>query len=307
MASIWARRAVTLPVYFALFSLAAASAPVALPIALVTDVFTGRAKVLPRTRALLFFGVYLTCEVFGVVGSFLLWARGHAHNVEPHFALQRAFTGALFRGAVRLFSMKVNVQGLDGVGAGPLLLLVRHSSTADTVLTAALVINPLELHARYVIKRELLWDPCLDIVGRRLPNAFIDRTVAKGSEVGALARDLDARSAVLIYPEGTRFSPEKLAAAGERGVGFREVLPPRIGGVIALLEAAPGVDVVFVEHTGFEGAATFRRFWSGALVRQTIRVRLRRVAPPRPEDREAWLMDQWREVDRWISAAAAAE
>ena len=161
------------------------------------------------------------------------------------------------------------------------------------MLAAALVGNPNRLLLRYVLKRELLWDPCLDLVGRRLPNTFIDRRApqrqAEVAAIAQLATGLDERSAVLIYPEGTRFSEEKLGRAvqalREKGMDalaaiaatYRHCLPPRLLGPLALLEAAPGVDVVLLEHTGFEGAATFARFWSGALVGRTIRVRLRRI------------------------------
>ena len=178
---------------------------------------------------------------------------------------------------------------------------------------------------RYVIKRELLWDPCLDLVGRRLPNAFVSRgSASSGDEVAAvagLARGLDAKSAVLIYPEGTRFSVSKLARALDslrrRGredllaiaSGYRNVLPPKLGGPLALIEAAAGVDVVIAEHTGFEGAASFSRFWGGALVGRTIRARLRRLpAAQIPADhRDRWLFEQWAETDRWITDALAAE
>ncbi len=186
------------------------------------------------------------------------------------------------------------------------------------MIAAALVANPNRLLLRYVLKRELLWDPCLDIVGRRLPNTFVDRKTPRNKAeidaVAGLARDLDARSAVLIYPEGTRFSAAKLSrgieALRERkqerlavmASGFRRVLPPRLGGPLALLDAAPGVDVVLLEHTGFEGAATFTRFWSGGLVNKRLQVRLRRFAAdaiPRV-GRDEWLFERWAEMDAWI-------
>jgi len=187
------------------------------------------------------------------------------------------------------------------------------------------------MQLRYVLKRELLWDPCLDLVGRRLPNAF----VARGSErsthaatratlpttpeidaVKSLARDLNERSAVLIYPEGTRFSESKLARAKERlrelgrtehadlAAGFRHVLPPKLGGPLALLSAAPDVDVVVLEHTGFEGAATLASFWNGGLIGKTVRVRLRRFgAATLPRDALAgWLFARWAEVDAWVAS-----
>ncbi|MDC0708578.1 hypothetical protein POL68_08865 [Stigmatella sp. ncwal1] len=41
---------------------------------------------------------------------------------------------------------------------------------------------------KYVLKRELLWDPCLDVVGRRLPNVFVERSGDRGkAEIEAVA------------------------------------------------------------------------------------------------------------------------
>jgi len=325
--SIWSRRAISLPTYAALGALVVVTAPLWLPGGLAVDVLSGKARLLPRTRALAFFALYLGCELLGVLAAAGLWlltlggrAVGPGRYVDLNAGLQRWWTGALFGGAIRLFSMRVEVDGLDLARMGPLLLFVRHSSTADTVLAAALVANPNRLLLRYVLKRELLWDPCLDIVGRRLPNAFVDRASPRSQgeidAVARLAQDLDSRSAVLIYPEGTRYSPAKREAAVERlrskgrlelaelAAGYVNVLPPRVGGPLALLDAAPGADLLLVEHTGFEGAASFREFWSGRLVGKTVRVRLRRI--PASEvpavGRDRWLFEQWGEVDRWISA-----
>ncbi len=327
LGSIWSRRAISLPAYALLGALTAVTLPLWVLGGLAADVLTGKARLLPRTRALAFFALYLGCELVGVAAAAGLWlvtlggwTVGRPRYVDLNAALQRRWTAALFGGATRLFSMRVEVEGLELARTGPLLLFVRHSSTADTVLAAALVANPNRLLLRYVLKQELLWDPCLDIVGRRLPNAFIDRTSPRSQgEIDAIARlagDLDPRSAVLIYPEGTRFSLEKRLAAvetlrakgkgelAEVAAGYRNVLPPRVGGPLALLDAAPGVDLLLVEHTGFEGAASFADFWRGTLVGKTLRVRLRRIpATEIPEaGRDRWLFERWSEVDRWISA-----
>ena len=220
--------------------------------------------------------------------------------------------------------MKVSTEGLELARSGPFLLFVRHASMADTVLAAAFVANPGRLLLRYVLKRELLWDPCLDLVGRRLPNAFVNRRGpdldAEGSAIAGLATGLDARSAVLIYPEGKRFAEETRAAAvaalEEKGQdelartarGFRNVLPPRLRGPLALLDAAKGVDVVLLEHTGFEGASTFPKLWQGALVGGALRIRLRRIpASAIPaEGRDRWLFERWAGMDRWITEVKAA-
>jgi len=323
--SVWARRAISVPLYGGLAAVSVLGAPVWLLAALAVDAARGQLARRPRTRALTVFGLYLVCEVLGLVVAAVVWGAtlggrigGAVRYRDANAALQWGWSSALFHGARVIFGWNIEVEGLELVDGGPLILLVRHSSVADTVLTAALVGNPNRLRLRYVLKRELLWDPCLDVVGRRLPNAFIDRAAdrkeAELQAIAELARGLDVGSAALIYPEGTRFSEGKLAqrVAGlrERGSAellaiaetFGAVLPPRPRGVLALLDAGEGADVVLVEHSGFEGAATLADFWAGALVGRTIRVRLRRIeaAAIPPDGREWWLYERWAEMDRWV-------
>jgi len=277
---------------------------------------------LPRVRVVAFFALYLACELGGVAAAAGIWlTRRNASRAawrESNAALQRRWTSALMSGTVWIFGMRVTIEGGHLATRGPFLLFVRHTSAADTVLAAALVANPHRVLLRYVLKRELLWDPCLDIVGQRLRNAFVQRggknRLAEVAAVVALTEDLGPADGVLIYPEGTRFSPSKLTAARERLVdrpelarlaaGFRHVLPPRLGGPLALMER--GLDVVFLDHSGFEGSASFSTFWRGHLIGKTIRVRLRRVPatdiPPAGRDR--WLFEQWQEADAWVEAHA---
>ena len=274
-----------------------------------------------------FFGLYLGCQVLGILGAVMIWLfslgswlGGPSRFIEWNAALQRAWSQALFRGSFFVFSMELDVSGLEHADAGPFLLFVRHSSAADTVLAAGLVANPQRRLLRYVLKRQLLWDPCLDIVGCRLPNAFIDRAAQNPAEeldeIKRLTHDLGPMSGVLIYPEGTRFTTKKLARSigklREKGwtelvseaERFESVLPPRLAGPLALIEAAPELDLLFLEHTGFEGAATFDSFWSGQLVGRRVHVRLRRITAAEipSEGRELWLFRQWKETDRWVTS-----
>ena len=122
---------------------------------------------------------------------------------------------------------------------------------------------------------------------------------------------------MLIFPEGTRYTPEKLARAKEvlaerapavapLAAGLHNLLPPRLGGPLALLEQGRGTDVVFCGHVGFDGYETVSDIWNGALVGSTIRVRFwRHPAAAVPSDREeltSWLYSRWQEVDDWIGA-----
>jgi 1-acyl-sn-glycerol-3-phosphate acyltransferase len=220
----------------------------------------------------------------------------------------------------RLFSMQIAIDGIDLARQGPLLVLLRHASVGDTLIPAALISRTTSLRLRYVLKRELLWDPCLDIVGRRLPNAFVRRGSPDPAQeralVAALAERLAPNDGVIIFPEGTRFSKRRrneaiaklemtypdLATIARK---FSRVLPPRLGGALALIEAAPEADVLFVSHIGFDGVRRLSDVWNGELLGKTIRVSLRRVSRdeiPRGEhERAAWLFHEWARVDAWVN------
>lgn len=313
----WGRRCVSVPLYLLLAGLGWGAAPLWAGLAALADLLTGHLR-FPLVRAALLFLLYLGAEVAGVAAATAMGlTRDPVVLRRRSAALQRWWTGLLFDGVRRIYGMRVEVEGADVVSPTPFLLFVRHSSTADTVLAAALVANPRQILLRYVLKRELLWDPCLDLVGQRLPNTFVDRSGQRRDAeivaVAALAEDLGAGEAVLVYPEGTRFSEAKLARAkealqahplGALAARFTAVLPPRVGGPLALLDAAPTLDVVFLEHAGFEGAATMPSLLRGALIGRTLHVRLRRV--PRAvipaTGRDRWLFEEWLQTDAWVHA-----
>ena len=227
---------------------------------------------------------------------------------------------ALLASACCLGPLVLVVLGFSGAWIGNLTALEPYR---PWFLAAALVANPNKILLRYVLKQELLWDPCLDVVGRRLPNAFIDRAARKRGEelalIAELAQGLDPSSAVLIYPEGTRFSQSKRARALEKlqdkpalfeiAQQMQAVLPPKLAGPLSLLQASPGTDVVILEHQGFEGAASFSEFWGGGLIGRTLRVRLRRISAGDipDQDRDIWLFRQWAETDLWVRNQAAAQ
>ena len=57
----------------------------------------------------------------------------------------------------------------------------------------------------------------MDLVGQRLPNVFVrrgsGRPAREAALVASLAEGLGPRDGVVIYPEGTRFTPAKRARA----------------------------------------------------------------------------------------------
>jgi 1-acyl-sn-glycerol-3-phosphate acyltransferase len=326
------RRLVTIPAYaFGCFAWIVAI-PIWAPLALVVDLLRHRGWVALRVGALI--TVYLSCEVLGMLASIGLWLSrpilgiDAARWLDLHFRLEAWWGGMLFAAMTRLFGLRVEIEGEaeTNLDRGPYILLLRHVSAADTLLASALVSWPHGLRLRYVLKKELLWDPCLDIVGNRLPNVFVDRlSDVSGREVERvreLAADLGPRDGILIYPEGTRFSESKRAGVLERlreegnaariayAESLTEVLPPRPGGVLGLLEAAPEADVVVCVHTGFEGIGSLKAIWGGALLYRRIRIQLRRISrglvPATREGRMAWLMEEWQRVDHWLQCSRSS-
>jgi 1-acyl-sn-glycerol-3-phosphate acyltransferase len=222
----------------------------------------------------------------------------------------------------RVYGLRVEAEPCEA-GARPLLVLVRHASLLDALLPTVFVSAPTGTRLRYVMKREPLLDPCLDVVGQRLPNVFVARGAAEPEReedaIRELARDLGPGEGVVIYPEGTRFTPEKRARArAHRGVGrrgaprrvaaerLRHVLPPRSRGPLALLEAAPHADVLLLAHHGLEGASHAGPILRGAPIGRRVQVRCWRVPVAElPRDRAgrlAWLDAEWARIDAWIEA-----
>ena len=129
------------------------------------------------------------------------------------------------------------------------------------------------LKPRYVLKKELKLDPCLDVVGHRLPNYFIDRTSANiASElqgIEQMAAGLGANEVAVIFPEGSRANPQKRSRAiskleqrsPSRAARLRKLqhlLPPKPAGASALLAAVPNANVITMWHSGFDGLDTFK-------------------------------------------------
>ena len=299
-------------------------APVLVPVLLVVDLLTAPRR-LPSLRALGFALAYLLTELGGLVGTAWLTVRfvGRRDSdawFDAHVRLQAVWMTALYRSARTLLGLRVVVDGEDDLSHPPMLVFGRHVSLVDSLVSAVLLGAERHYELRYVLKRELQADPCLDIVGHRLRNHFVDRSSGDAAELAAVGRlgdDLRDDTAVVIFPEGTRFSPTKRDRAIERlrdrddtgdllpiAEGLRHLLPPRPGGALALLDHAPDADVVIFGHVGFEGLDTFPGLWSGMPFDRPVEVRARRfdraALPLEAKDRARWLFERWSELDDWI-------
>ncbi len=223
-------------------------------------------------------------------------------------------------GGIRaLFGLRFEVEGLALAGPGPAVIMMRHASIVDNLLPDVFVARTHGVGLRFVIKRELQMIPTIDIGGRWAPTFYArrgsDDTAGEVAALRTLAHGLGRHEAILIYPEGTRFTTAKLDRAkhviAERqpevaplADRLQHILPPRLGGPIALLEEATDADVVFCGHAGFDGYAHISDIWSGRLVGKTIHIRFwRHPAAEVPRDEEglvAWLYERWQMLDDWV-------
>jgi 1-acyl-sn-glycerol-3-phosphate acyltransferase len=298
--------------------------PMWLPIAAVVDAVRMRWR-LPAARLLLFAVAWAWLETAGVLVAAGLWLVGRRRDLDAHYRLQRWWAAILMRSMRCTTGMHVDVVGVDAFTPGPVVALCRHASLADSLVSAWVITSLAGQRPRYVLKRELQYDPCLDIVGGRLPNYFLDRNATdSGAELAALASlssGMGADDVSVIFPEGTRAAPEKRARAlakirdidpdrADRLVPLQHALPPRPAGTAALLEGAPDADVVIAWHTGFEGFDTFGGILAGIARRApVIHFEARRVdrsdVPLGSEALTEWLDAQWLRLDAEVDADLA--
>lgn len=314
------RRAVTVPAV-ALAALALlVLAPLWLPLSLLADLVRGRLR-LPTTRLLAFALCWAWLESIGVAVAAGLWLTGQRRNQRAHFALQRWWAAQLM-GALRATTgVRVDTVDAGCLAPGPAVMLCRHASLADSLLSAWIVTSHARMNPRYVLKRELLFDPCLDIVGNRLPNHFLDRQATDSAPELAALRDLAAGlradEIAVIFPEGTRSSPakrqraldkirERDPARADRLAPLQHLLPPRPAGAAALLDGCSTADVAVAWHVGFDGLDTF-----GGIIRHLSRrprpvrfhaERFARAEVPSGDEFRTWLDDAWLRSDRAVHA-----
>ena len=321
----WLRRTISISCVASAWVLVVSLSPALLLLSLAIDLYRRTPWVV--TRFLAYFVVFLSCELAGVAGALLAWVvtLGGALtelSFQLNFKLQKAWGGALFWSLVRIFGIELKVQGRDQLSGSPVLVLARHVSSADSLLPTVFISRPHGIHLRFVMKEMLLWDPCLDIVGNRLPNCFVGRGSSRHEQavgqVRSLLEGLGPHEGVAIFPEGTRFTPNRrlntIARFRERGdeeaaqqaESLQAVLPPRKAGVLALLAGNPGADVVFVAHAGLDTVHNVASLMKGSLVGHTIEVEFWRVPwadiPTDDDARMAWIWEHWRKVDAWVMA-----
>lgn len=312
------RRLITIPACLLLTALVTLLLPVLLLLAILLSF-------VPATRGavstLLFLTGYLWCETIGILCAPYIWLRHRepARQFQANFAMQCWWANALKVLAEKFFQLDFHVHGQRALEGGPALMMPRHASIADTVLPVTYFARPFGTHLRYVLKRELLFDPCLDIYGNRLPNHFIDRSGQDSEQAVAgvrqLTQTLGDGESLLIYPEGTRYSRDKHQALRAKANmnpelnaqldRWPDLLPPRLGGTLAMLQANPGRDLLFLAHVGFEGSSHFTNLINGSWRKAQVHLMFWRVPfaeiPTELAALRTFLFSQWDQMQDTVA------
>ncbi len=322
------RRLVTIPRTAALFLGLTILFPVLLVLTGGVDLIRGLVTHKPwiATRLLMIGWVYLAGQMVVVVVSAFHWlavlpsgSERSATLAEGAYDLQAWWVRFIVAAMERVLGLRFESTNNDIVAPGPVIVLFRHASIVDNMLPYVFVSDRAGIRLRWVLKKELLSDPALDIGGNRMPNYFVDRhsdsSEQETANIAALGANLGPDEGILLFPEGTRFSQDEYEARMLRlsesspdlyriMEGRDQVLPPRTGGVLALLDS--GMDVVFGIHTGLESLRGLKEIWREAPVGRRIQVTFRRVPasniPLEASDRIKWLYEQWAQVDDTIVA-----
>ncbi|MEU6785178.1 1-acyl-sn-glycerol-3-phosphate acyltransferase [Nonomuraea angiospora] len=289
----------------------------------------------PRRRGarfVWFATVWLTLESGVLITCLWLWVAGGARRRERHYALITWFLAKAHAAAVRIFRLTMEIQEPDLTAeeqsarlTRPVIVLSRHAGPGDSFLLIYYLLAIYHRQPRIVMKAALQYDPSLDVVINRLPNAFVPRKSGQKriiEEIHRLAATMGDQDALVIFPEGGNFTPRRrrlairrleekgLTEEAERARGMDHLLPPRPNGAITAIEACPSADVIFVAHTGLDDLVTLGDVWRKLPFNAQITAKWWRVPaaeiPAEREDRIRWLYDHWEQIDAWIATQRMA-
>ncbi|HTX30697.1 MAG TPA: 1-acyl-sn-glycerol-3-phosphate acyltransferase [Solirubrobacteraceae bacterium] len=291
------------------------------------------AAVLRRPQPLLFTRfliAYLARESGGILACGALWLLSgfgarirSARSRRLHYRLLHWYVHGLAERVLSLLDIDVDAQIPEDVAGAlhrdrPLLFFSRHAGPGDTLLVVDMMQTDFDRLPSVVFKDTLAIDPCVDLVGHRLPHAVLDTSDREECEarIGEVTSHLDPRGILVLFPEGGNVTAErrhralrKLRRKGRRREAeaagqMTHVMPPQPTGALAAMSASPDADVIFGAHTGLGLAAFPRELWKHTPIGQTLKERMWLApAAERPRDKEEqiqWLYDWWRRIDDWV-------
>ncbi|MGA8248282.1 MAG: 1-acyl-sn-glycerol-3-phosphate acyltransferase, partial [Nocardioides sp.] len=139
-----------------------------------------------------------------------------------HYDLVQGLMWVVFTEARRVLALRIESDGAspDAHPGKPLIVACRHAGPGDSFTLIHALMHWYDREPRVVLKDTLAWDPLVDVVLSRIPARFISTDPRRGqdfeTQIFELARGLDANDALVIFPEGGNFTPERRRRGIER-------------------------------------------------------------------------------------------
>ncbi|MGB9183561.1 MAG: 1-acyl-sn-glycerol-3-phosphate acyltransferase [Solirubrobacteraceae bacterium] len=321
------RRPVTITLWVLMSVLCLALSPLLLAIGAILASTLGRPQPLILARLVIAYfarelAVLAACGMLWLLSGFG-WRMRSRRFQRLHYRLLRWFVRGIADRGLTLLDIEVVPQPSEAaVGRlrvdRPVLFFSRHAGPGDTVLLVDLLLSRYDRLPSVVFKDTLTIDPCVDLIGHRLPHAGLDTSDPEECQarIREVSAELGPRGVLLLFPEGGNFTPErrrraiaKLRRKGRRreaaaGQQMNHVLPPHPTGALAALQGNPDADVIFGAHTGLGLAAFPRDLWRHPPIGKSLKTRMWLApAAERPRGSEAqaqWLYDWWKQLDDWV-------
>jgi 1-acyl-sn-glycerol-3-phosphate acyltransferase len=321
------RRPLTITAWLGMSILCLALSPLLLAVAAIAAALTGRPQPLILARLLV---AYFARELAVLIACGALWLASGAGVLMRsrrfqllHYRLLRWFVHGVAARALALLDIDVPM-GLPTEATHaletdrPLLFFSRHAGPGDTVILIDLLLTRFDRLPSIVFKESLAIDPCVDLIGHRLPHAVVDTSDPEECEaqIEKVATELGRRGVLLLFPEGGNFTAERRRLAirklwrkgrqreATKAERMSHVLPPRPTGAPAALRGNPTADVIFGAHTGLGIAAFPRELWRQTPIGKTLTTCMWLAPavnrPTEPEQQVTWIYDWWKRLDDWI-------
>ncbi|MHB8659471.1 MAG: 1-acyl-sn-glycerol-3-phosphate acyltransferase [Solirubrobacteraceae bacterium] len=303
--------------------------PLLLALAAVLSFFAHRPQPVLFTRLVI---AYFARELWVLLACGALWVlsgfgvrMGSRRSQRRHVGLLRWFVHSLAQRMLTLLQIDIVRQLTPEAERAlatdrPLLCFSRHAGPGDTVLLIDQLLSHYKRQPSVVFKDTLAIDPCVDLIGHRLPHAVLDKDDPERCEdrIREVSARLGPRGVLVLFPEGGNFTFERRRRAlgtlhrkgrrreEARGRELAHMLPPHPGGALAALRGNSNAPVLFAAHTGLGLAAFPRELWRHTPIGRTLKTRMWIVAPSeRPQDAQdqvRWLYDWWKRLDDWVDA-----
>ena len=263
--------------------------------------------------------ITLNLVFWGLLLLLLLPAKA-AHRTRPWF---RRVSHRIYRAAVRVDNVllrrisRASWRGreLNLDPARPHIVLSNHRSWADIFLVQSLIATRGPI-VTFLCKRELLYVPIFGLIIVAFDFPVLRRQAQRGIDAGnrrgddrrrvteAAAALLESPAAILSFAEGTRFTVAKRdansRAAGEgheasrTAPQYQHLLPPRAGGLAAMIEAlAPGGGSIVDVTLAYPRPSTFWEFLGGTAGSVEVAWEAIPIAAVEAADVTSWLNDRW--------------